>query len=240
VADYAPPYGRSRTVTYTAGAAITGGQLLIFTAADTVSPSTLGAAPVAGVAGHDAASGSPVTVHMGAGVVHESAAAAALPAPAAPAPTTATTGGTVLAGAYNAEVTYVDASGESLPSPAGAVTTTGTTSTVTVPSPPVQAGATGWYAYVTQAGGAANTATRQQTAGSPTAIGTGLTITAPPTSGGAALPSSNSSGITPGEMLTAGAAGTVAGGAAAGADIGVAVRAGPDGNGNVRWKSTRG
>jgi hypothetical protein len=114
---------------------------------------------------------------------------AALAAPVAPAPTTATTGGTVLAGTYHAITTYVNANGETVGSTSGSVTTTGTTSTVTVPSPAAETGATGWYAYVTQAGGSVYT--RQQAAGSPTAIGTGLTLTAPPTSSGANPPALN-------------------------------------------------
>jgi uncharacterized phage protein gp47/JayE len=109
--------------------------------------------------------------------------------PPAPAPTEAATGGTVAAGTYTVAVTYVTAGGETTPSPSGEVTTTGATSTITVPSPPAEAGVTGWYAYVTQAGGSSQT--RQQTAGSPTAIGTNLTLTAPPTATGAAPPSSN-------------------------------------------------
>ena len=66
------------------------------------------------------------------------------------------------------------------------MTTTADTSTLTVASPAANANATGWYAYITQVGG--STYTRQQTAGSPTAIGTGLTLTAPPTSTGAQPP----------------------------------------------------
>lgn len=103
--------------------------------------------------------------------------------PAAPAPTTATTGGTVAAGVYGVEISYVNGAGESIASLNGPVTTTGSTSTITIPSPAAYAGATGWYAYVTQANG--STFTRQQTAGSPTAIGTNLTLTAAPTSSGA-------------------------------------------------------
>lgn len=114
-----------------------------------------------------------------------------LPAPAAPVPTTATTGGTVAAGTYPVSVTYVNALGETVGSANGPITTTGSTSTITVPSPAAQVGATGWYAYVGQAAGAAGSGTRQQAA--PTAIGTGLTLTAPPTSTGAALPSANTS-----------------------------------------------
>jgi homoaconitase/3-isopropylmalate dehydratase large subunit len=77
VADYAPVYGRPQQVSFTAGAAITGGQLLSFSAADTVIPAANNAANYAGVAGHDAASGAPVTVLMGSGVVHETLATAA-------------------------------------------------------------------------------------------------------------------------------------------------------------------
>lgn len=134
--------------------------------------------------------------------------AAALAAPSAPVPTTATTGGTVLAGVYRAIVTYVNGNGETTGSVSGPVTTTGTTSTITVPSPSAATGATGWYAYVTQVGGSVYT--RQQAAGSPTAIGTGLTLTAPPTSTGAnplslntTLPTLSQSGIItpPGQVI---------------------------------------
>jgi hypothetical protein len=117
--------------------------------------------------------------------------AAALAAPAAPAPTHASTGGTVAAGTYGVKATYVNGNGETVASAAGTVTTTGTTSTITVPSPSAETGATGWYAYVTQAGG--STYTRQQTAGQPTAIGTALTLTAPPTSTGATAPTADAS-----------------------------------------------
>lgn len=116
-----------------------------------------------------------------------------LSAPAVPVPTTATSGGTVLAGAYKIETTYVTANGETTVSPSVTLTTTGSTSTITIPSPATELNATGWYAYVTQLGG--NSYTRQQTAGSPTAIGTSLTITAPPTSTGAAPPVTNTTGV---------------------------------------------
>lgn len=113
--------------------------------------------------------------------------------PATPVPTTVGTGGTVLAGVYGVKVTYVSATGETTGSALGTVTTTGTTSTITVPSPGAVTGATGWYAYISQVNGA--TLTRQQTPGSPTAIGSGLTLTAPPTSTGAAPPFTNTSGV---------------------------------------------
>ena len=77
--DYAPVYGRPKTMTFTAGASITGGQAVVVSAADTVSPAGVNGAPI-GVAAHDAASGSPVTVMMGSGVVHETNAAVAFPA----------------------------------------------------------------------------------------------------------------------------------------------------------------
>ena len=100
MADYAPVYGRPKSMTLTAGAAITGGQLLVFSAADTVVPSAVNPANYAGVAAHDAASGAPVTVFMGAGIVHETPVAAGVAAgrwstaarpgssPAPPAPAT--------------------------------------------------------------------------------------------------------------------------------------------------------
>lgn len=115
-------------------------------------------------------------------------------APAAPVPTTNTSGGTVLAGTYQVTVTYVDSQGETTASASGPVTTTGSTSTITVPSPAAAAYATGWYAYVSQAGGTALSATRQQAPGSPTNIGTNLTLTAPPTSTGAVAQTTNTTG----------------------------------------------
>jgi hypothetical protein len=73
VADYAPVNGADLAdmLTYTAGAAITGGQVLVYSAADTVIPSAGASLAFAGVAAHDAASGAPVTVFSGAGVIHE-------------------------------------------------------------------------------------------------------------------------------------------------------------------------
>jgi hypothetical protein len=75
--DYTPVYGRPKQMTFTAGAAITGGQVLSVSAADTVVPAALNAANYAGVAAHDAAAGAQVTVFMGAGVIHETLATAA-------------------------------------------------------------------------------------------------------------------------------------------------------------------
>ncbi|MGZ6361867.1 MAG: glycosyl hydrolase family 28-related protein [Ktedonobacterales bacterium] len=118
---------------------------------------------------------------------------AALGAPNTPTVSNATTGGTVVAGTYQVKVTYVNSRGETLGSGIGSTTTTTGTSTITVTSPAASGDATGWYAYVTQAGG--STYTRQQSAGSPTAIGTNLTLTAPPTSTGAQPQSSNTTGV---------------------------------------------
>jgi hypothetical protein len=104
---------------------------------------------------------------------------------------TATTGGTVAAGTYLVAVSFVTPNGETICGPVAAQVTTGATSTLTVNSPtgaplgpqaPNFSAYTGWYAYVSQVGG--STLTRQQVAGSPTAIGTNLVITAPPTSSG--------------------------------------------------------
>jgi hypothetical protein len=82
VADYTPVYGRPKSMSLTAGSAITGGQVLAFSAADTVVPAAANATNYAGVAAHDAASGAQVTVLMGAGVVHETNALAATAAAA--------------------------------------------------------------------------------------------------------------------------------------------------------------
>lgn len=118
-----------------------------------------------------------------------------LAAPAAPTISNAGAGGTVATGTYQAKVTYVDANGETVASASASTTTTDGTSTITINSPAALTGATGWYAYVTQAGG--NTYTRQQALGSPTTIGANLTLTAPPTSTGANPPTVNTSGTTP-------------------------------------------
>jgi hypothetical protein len=115
--------------------------------------------------------------------------AAALAAPAAPTATGNTgSGSTLAAGSYKVAVTYTSPNGETT---ASAVTTVAVTATdnLVITSPAAETGADHWYAYVSQAGG--STMTRQQAAGSPTAIGTALTITAPPTSTGAAPPALN-------------------------------------------------
>lgn len=145
-----------------------------------------------------------------------------LASPAA-APTLASTaGGTIAARTYGARATYVNSIGETLAGPAASLTVA-VNRLLIVDSPPVLAGATGWYPYV----GVTNTAplklkaglnslplntyalngtnrlaisafTRQAT--TPIAIGTNWTE---PTSGlvvGAPLPTTNTSN-TPGNFL---------------------------------------
>lgn len=112
-----------------------------------------------------------------------------LAAPAAPTLSQTTTGGTVAAGTYQVEVTYVTAQGETTASASASIITTTGTSTIKINSPTPVATAYGWYAYVTQPGG--GTYTRQQTVGSPTPIGNSLTLTAPPTNTGANPPGAN-------------------------------------------------
>lgn len=109
-----------------------------------------------------------------------------LSAPAAPAVATAPTGGTVAAGTYYVEVTYVNANGQTVASGSSSVVTTGSTSTITITSPASVTGATGWYAYVATTSGGPYY--RQQASGSPTAIGTAYVLTAPPTAREAAFP----------------------------------------------------
>lgn len=119
-----------------------------------------------------------------------------LPVPSAPLATGTTGGGTVAAGTYQVAVSYVNAYGETIVSPATPVVLSAA-GTLTIPSPPAfgtggQA-ATGWNAYVSQAG--ATALTKQN--GAPTAIGTALTISAPPTSSGSAPPAWDTSGALP-------------------------------------------
>lgn len=114
--------------------------------------------------------------------------------PAAPGLSNATSGGTVAAGTYTVKVTYTGAYGETIASAQAQTTTTTGASTITITSPASVGGATGWYAYVSQVG-QTSPLTRQQVAGSPTAIGTNLTLTAPPTSTGLPAPTVDTTGI---------------------------------------------
>ena len=108
-------------------------------------------------------------------------------APAAPALSTATTGGTVLAGTYKVVVAYVTAAGTTSVSEPSFITTTGATSTLTVASPAAQTGATAYRAYIS----APNGGPMYLQNGAGTAIATPLVLTAPPVTNTATAPTSN-------------------------------------------------
>lgn len=80
--DYTPVYKPGQAVTFTATAAVTGGQHVAVSGDMSVAPAAAGSAMCVGQAGHDAASGERVTVHLPGRPVHE-----------------ATAGGTIAAGA---------------------------------------------------------------------------------------------------------------------------------------------
>jgi hypothetical protein len=72
MADYSPVYsGGAMPFTQTTSAAVTGGQVLVASAAGTVGPSAGVSAVAVGVAAHDAASGAKVSVWPLTNVVHE-------------------------------------------------------------------------------------------------------------------------------------------------------------------------
>jgi hypothetical protein len=124
-------------------------------------------------------------------------------APAAPEVSNAAGGGTVAAGTYQAQVTYVGPPGESIAS-ASTSTTLSAEGTITIDSPASSSdvgGATGWYCYILSPGGSSYY--RQQASGSPTAIGTNLTLTAPPATSGTTAPDGDHS-----ECIYAGANGS--------------------------------
>lgn len=118
-----------------------------------------------------------------------------LPAPATPTLGTSASGGTILAGTYGVIVTYVNQYGETLGSTAASIATTGSTSTITVTKPPVWTNATGYYVYMTQAGGV--TYTRQQAVGQPRSLAHNYVLTTPPTNTGATPPVSNTTASAP-------------------------------------------
>lgn len=81
VADYTPIFaGGAKPRSYTAGGTITGGQVVVLSAANTVIASAGVSIAAVGVAGQDAASGAAVTVWPFAGVTHEVVASAAIAA----------------------------------------------------------------------------------------------------------------------------------------------------------------
>ena len=65
MAEVTPRYAPGAAQTWTASAAITGGQLLIVSGSGTVAPASGASAAYIGVAGNDAASGAPVQVYTG-------------------------------------------------------------------------------------------------------------------------------------------------------------------------------
>lgn len=110
--------------------------------------------------------------------------------PATPTLSNTGAGGSLTAGTYQVSVTLVNAWGESLPSSTASQAISGT-QPLTITAPATAGQATGWYAYVTQAGG--STKTRQQTAGQPTPISVNLVLSANPTNTGANPPVSDTS-----------------------------------------------
>ena len=63
--DYSPKFTPGRDFTLTAGAAITGGQLLVISAANTVIPTSASTAAWVGIARQDAANGDKVVLTRG-------------------------------------------------------------------------------------------------------------------------------------------------------------------------------
>lgn len=119
--------------------------------------------------------------------------ASALSAPATPGVAGSGSGSTMTVGTYQVKVTYVNVNGETVASSSASIGITSGQDLV-ITSPTAVTSATGWYAYVTLAGG--STYFRQQTAGHPTAIGTNLTLTANPTNTGLQPPASNTTATT--------------------------------------------
>lgn len=78
---YTPLYtGGTKPFTRTTSGAVTGGQVLVWSGADTVAASGAVSAVVAGVAAEDAASGAQVAIWPIDGAIHELVAAAAITA----------------------------------------------------------------------------------------------------------------------------------------------------------------
>ena len=77
MADHLPKFAGGPSVTLTASAAITGGQVVEVTGDRTVGPGTAASVKAIGTAAHDAASGSKVVVHL-PGPVDTAVSAAAI------------------------------------------------------------------------------------------------------------------------------------------------------------------
>lgn len=121
---------------------------------------------------------------------------ALLSAPAAPTLAQGT-GGSLADGTYKVETTYTNAYGETFASAISTIVITGGggTATIQVTSPAAAltgypAVATGYNAYISQAGGSTLS---KQNGGTPVAIGTPYTQSTTPTTGGGALPLQDSS-----------------------------------------------
>lgn len=127
-----------------------------------------------------------------------------LSAPAAPALSTSGSGGTVAAGLYDVKITYVNAQGETTGSETSQITTSGSTSTITVASPAAAGSggnaATKFKVYMSPANGGALALQN----GSGTNIGTNFTLSAPPSTGSGAVPTSNTTGTAAGSNVVDG------------------------------------
>lgn len=79
MSDYTPVYTPGESASFTASAAIVGGQLVEVTGSGTVGPASAASVKVIGVAAFDAIAGARVNVHIGK-VVHEAVASGAVAA----------------------------------------------------------------------------------------------------------------------------------------------------------------
>jgi hypothetical protein len=81
MSDYTPVYtGGAEPFTMTTSAAVTGGNVVVWTGASTVAASSGVSTVVAGVAAHDAASGARVSIWPIDGVIHELVSSGAITA----------------------------------------------------------------------------------------------------------------------------------------------------------------
>jgi hypothetical protein len=80
MADYTPVHNPGHEITLTTSGAVVGGQTLGISGSGTVAATGADSAAFIGVAAHDAASGSRVTVFIGPGLVHETTATGAITA----------------------------------------------------------------------------------------------------------------------------------------------------------------
>ena len=76
--DYTPVFAGALPITFTASAAVTGGQPVEITGDMTVGPAEAGSQKYVGIAGHDAAVGAVVTVHTPRGSIEEVATSVAV------------------------------------------------------------------------------------------------------------------------------------------------------------------